>query len=253
MPRRIGTYQEQPNKIFNQGLFDISSDAKHRIGTVRPLDDGRIFAYAKAGGTELAAGVLTQQIVADSALQNIAVTAAAAIGDKELSVTFTATAGLAANDLANGWLHVNDEAGEGHLYKIRGNTAFAVGVATAGTVYLYDSLRVALTKDTSEITATPSVQWGTVICPTTLTAVPAGVTSRVVTANYYYWNQVKGVCCVLTDGTIAIGEEVAPSNGTAGSVEAMVHATTLDTNVGSCITVNASTEYSLINLNIPGY
>ena len=43
----IGSYTEQPKSIFAQSLFDESSTEKERIGTVRTLDDGRVFVYAK--------------------------------------------------------------------------------------------------------------------------------------------------------------------------------------------------------------
>ena len=72
-----GGYAETPNTFWRQGLFEESSTQKHRIGAVRALDDGRVFAYAKAGAT-LAAGECNQAAAVDTYSLQCAVAAAAA-------------------------------------------------------------------------------------------------------------------------------------------------------------------------------
>jgi hypothetical protein len=197
----------------------------------------------------LAVAKLTQQSVPDANANNEALSAtqSAAIGATEIVVTFGGA--VTADFYKDGIFYVNDATGEGYMYRVKGHAAGTANV----TIYLKDPIRVALVASTSEWSMIQNRQKGVIICPTTLTAPPAGVPPIAVTANYFFWNQVKGPCVVLTDGTLAIGEEVAPSNGTAGSVEALVHATTFDTTVGTVAGLNASTEYSLINLAIPGY
>jgi hypothetical protein len=234
---------------FSQSIYKQSVTQKEKLGTVRYTEDGRCFAYARAGGVALGAGALTQSAPIDSNAHNEALSSAqsAAVGATSVTVTFGGA--VTADYYKDGWMHINDATGEGHIYRVKGHPAGTAGV----TVTLYDPIRVALVASTSEWTMTANVQNLVVICPTTLTGVPAGVPLIPVDINYYFWNQVKGPCPVLTDGTLAQGELVAVSNGTAGSVEAAVFATTLDTAVGLCMQVNATTEYSLIMLAIPGY
>lgn len=248
---KIGTYQDGPVRYFNQGLFEESSVAKHRIGTIRMLDDGRVFAYARDGGSALSAGKVNQQYAPTANHLNCAVAVAAAIGDLSVAVTLGATA--AAKDLyKDGFLHVNDATGEGHLYKIRGHAA--IDSAGTGVFYLYDKIRVAL-DITSEVTLTKHPQDSVLTLPTTATGVPVGVAPIAVTASYYFWNQVKGVCPVLIDGTVVIGQHVRLSDGVAGAVEPLDRdgSTEDEACIGTVLRVNANTEYGLIMLAIPGY
>lgn len=239
----------QPLKItgWNQDIYQQSATQKETIGTVRTLKDGRKFAYAKNGAGALAAGKLTQAAVWQTDQLAQAVNTAA-IGDTSLTVTVTNA--VTADQYKDGFIWASDDTGEGHIYEVLSNTAASGGGDS--TFYLKTPIRVAFAADTT-VTMLANLQNGVLICPTTLTGAPAGVPLIPVTAAYYFWNQVKGPCPVLIDGTVAIGEEVAPSNGTAGAVEALVHATTFDTTVGVAMTVDATTEYGLINLSIPGY
>lgn len=247
--RKVANWQEDRPGFYPQGIFEESATQKMPLGHIRPVADGRLYAYAQAGAVALAAGKLTQNVAPVANHLNCVVYAAAAIGAKTVQVTLGATA-LTANYYKNGWLHVNDATGEGHLYKVRGHAA--ADASAVATIYLYDAIRVALTTS-SEVTLTVAEQSAVIVAPTTLTASIAGVPPIAVTATYYFWNQVKGDCCCLIDGTVAIGEEVAPSNTVAGAVEALVHATTFDTTVGVVRQVNADTEYGLIRLAVPGY
>lgn len=238
-----------PKKItgWNQGIYQESATQKEMLGTVRELIDGRKFAYAKNGAGALAAGKLTQGAVWQTTQLAQAVNTAA-IGDTSLTVTVTNA--VTADQYKDGFIWVSDDTGEGNIYEVLSNTAASGGEDSV--FYLKGCIRVAFA-DATTVTMYACLQNGVIICPTALTAAPAGVPLIPVTASYYFWNQVKGPCPVLIDGTVAIGEEVAPSNTTAGAVEALVHATTLDTTVGVAMTVDASTEYGLINLAIPGY
>lgn len=248
MAGQVTSYQDSPPKLLVQGLYDESLTALQRLGTVRCLDDGRTFAYARAGAVALAAGKLTQNAVVAANHLNIAVATAAAIDDTRVNVTLGATA-AAANLYKDGFLHVNDAAGEGHLYKIRGHLA----IVSAGTGYieLYDKLRVALTT-LSEVTLTQSPQDGVLVFPISQTGAPAGVPPIAVTASYYFWNQVKGPCACLVDGVVVVGNDVAPGTVTAGALKAAA-TTDIVGAVGRVLRVNADTEYALIQLAVPGY
>jgi hypothetical protein len=213
------------------------------------LDDGRVFAYAKAGET-LVPGKLCMGPPTVAAHDTIAVQAAASVGDKRVAVTLGATA-ITLNLYKDGWLRIDDASAGAELYKIRGCPA----ADASGTAYidLYDSLRVALTTSNTA-SLMKSVQDGILLLVYNgIAGGIAGVPPIDVTSGYYFWNQVKGACSVLTDGTITIGLHVAPSNGTSGAVELAVPGTTHEVIVGQCLQVSATTLYSLINLAIPGY
>ena len=47
----------------------------------------------------------------------------------------------------------------------------------------------------------------------------SGVTTRVMQAEYYGWVQTTGVCTILADGSIAIGDNLTLSDGVAGAVQ----------------------------------
>lgn len=238
---------------FLQGIYEQSSVQKEELGTIRVLKDGRTFAYALAGATALGAGALTQGSAPDSNAHNEAIAASASIGAKTLTITFGGA--VTANFYKDGYLHVNDATGEGHAYRIKAHPAGTSSVL----VDLYDPIRVALTASTSEITLTANIQSGVIIHGSPPTAVVAGVPPIAVTAAYYFWNQVKGWAAVLTEGTVVIGQAVVPSTATDGAVAplALTEATPNtgggQLKVGTVMQVNATTEYSLINLGIPGY
>lgn len=286
----IGDYVEQIKKLYNQGLFEESSVAKERIGQLRPLDDGRLFVYARAGAVTLAPGKLMQMPVPITNHINQAVAAEAALGGRRVYVTLGAT--IATKDYyKDGVLLINDAAGEGHCYKIRGHKEIAS--AGSGWIELYDALRLALTA-ASEYTLLTARQASLIIHPSPPTALVAGVPPMAITALYYFWNQVKGFCPVLVDGTLVIGNQVQPSISVDGAVSPLTHAhdlivataggaadhvttvaagalafttggtvagggssgvqnAALPLIVGSVIVVNADTEYALIDLQIPGY
>ena len=246
---RQGNWDEQAPKIFAQGLWDESSTKNHPLGTMRVISDGRAFCYALNGAAELAAGKLNQTVAPVSTFEGQAVAAAAPVDDREL--TLTPGAGTAvANLYADGFLHINDAAGEGHMYKVKSHKA--VTSSTDFTLNLYDFIRVALTTS-SKWTLTVNNQKNLIISPTTLTGNIAGVAPRVVTAAYYFWNQVRGCASVLGHGTLVIGDNVTPSvanTPVAGAVEASTEATSVATIVGKVLHVSGGTEYSLVDLCI---
>jgi hypothetical protein len=237
---------------FTQGIYNQSVEQKEALDTIRVLKDGRTFAYARAGAVALGAGKVNQSPIMTSNSDNIAVVGATAIGATSVSVTF---GGAVTSDFyKDGTLHINAGTGAGHVYRIKSHPAGT----TAVLVDLHDPIRVALVNSTSKATLIANRQNLVIVVPiTTITGAPAGVSVIPVDINYYFWNQVKGWCPILTDGTVTtdvvIGEEVAISKSVAGAVESLVHATSWDTTVGTVLRVNVDTEYSLINLAIPGY
>lgn len=234
---------------FAQPIYQQSATQKEELGTLLTTKDGRVFAYSRNGAADLAAGKLTQAAAPDSNAHNEKIAAAAAAGATTIVVTFGGA--VLADAYKDGYVHINDEAGEGHIYRVKGHPAGTANVP----VYLHDPIRVALVADTSEITLTKHPQDSVIVLPTTATSVPIGIPPIPVTANSYFWNQVKGPAPVLTDGTIVIGQHVRLSDAVAGAVEPLDRDGTAEDEavVGTVLQVNGTGEYSLIMLAIPGY
>lgn len=244
-----GNYIEEPASVFNQSLFEASAVQKHRLGTKRVLDDGRVFVYAKMGAVAGVAGSLYQSEVPDANLDELVMLATdlPAVGEKEIYFTNGATA-ITLNMFRDGFCVVNKGTSAGHMYKISGNPA--IGAATAGKIDLYDAVRVAGVA-LDEITLVKNPYDGVIIHPSPPTALPLGICPIAVTASYYFWLQTAGICAALTDGTLVIGNALKPSETTDGAVCAYLVADAGDLvlpEVGRVIEVGATGEWSLIDL-----
>jgi hypothetical protein len=200
---------------FAQGIYEISSTCKERIGRLRVTDDGRKLRYARANSSAaLAAGKLGVGAAISANVINFA-PPAAAIGTKQLSLTLGGASTYAADYFKGGYLQVNDGTGEGSTYEIESSQAVSAG--TSMVITLEDPIKVALTAAGSEVSLINS-PWMAVQESTTL-EIPCGVPLVAVTLSYYYWAQTGGLACVLMDGTPAAGSLVQQSNGTAGAME----------------------------------
>jgi len=250
-----GDYTEERKKIYSQGLYEESSVAKERVGTIRKLDDGRVFIYTRAGAVALAAGKLCQAAIPVANHVNKAIAVAAAVGDKSVTVTLGATAATV-NQYKDGFLYINDAAGEGYMYKVSGHPA--ADASASLVVQLYDGIRYALTTS-SEYTLVASPFSGAIIHDSPPTAVLIGIPPIAITANYYYWSQVKGMCIVLSDGTPAIGTVVIPSTSVDGSVatpvltEGTPNTGLNQQGIGALLNTGVDTEYKMIMLSLPGF
>lgn len=229
-----GYVQAAPNDVHSS-----SSTQELNLGARAMLQDGREFVYVKAGASALVAGKLQQAPAIVANHQNIAVAAAAAIGDKSVTVTLGATAATA-DQYAGGFLVVNDADGEGYVYKIEGNPA--ADSAGSLVVSLADELIEALTTS-SEVCLIPNLYNGVIINPTTATNAPVGIAVSDIAANEYGWLQVKGPAPCLSQGAITVGLGIAPSGSVAGAV-AVVAATT--NQIGSALQAGVDTEYRTV-------
>jgi hypothetical protein len=250
------SFQKNNPEVFDQHLWDISSTAKHQLGTVRELADGRTFVYAQAGAVDLVEGTLNQMAVQVANHLNMDIAAAptaasGAIGSFFATPTLGATAATA-GQYSEGYLYHNKNGVLGQMYKIKGHPA--ADASTALKIELFDPIRVALA-DADEVTIAKHPQDGVIIYPTTSTRVATGVAPVAVTAAYYFWNQVKGPAAVLADGTLVLGNHVRASDGTAGAVENLDRDGVAedDVCVGTCINIGTTAETAFIMLAIPGY
>ena len=229
-----------------QGIYDVDTVQRLPLGTRVRLADGRAFVYGKAGAVQLAYGKLNQGPVFDTTnAKDRAVTANVAVGDRSIKVTFGAA--VTANQYAGGIVWVNDDTGEGEAYTIKTHAAGTTGVE----LHIYEKVRVAITAGAGTCSVVANPFNGVVICPTTLTSQVVGVAPVTVPIANYAWFQTAGPCALLTNGTIVVGNTVEASATTGGAVDPTAE-TTYGTPLGQVIMANASTEYSLVNLAIPG-
>jgi len=207
-----GSYQNAPGLMFNQGLYDESISQKHKLGTIRCLEDGRRYVYCQDDGTGLTAGALIGKAVA---LQACTVAALDAVAAGETKVTLTLTGTPTANLYRDGWMIFTKTAGIGEMYKIRGNTVDDVPASGRCTFYLYDKLATALTTAGTTIDVIANIYDGVALVPAnsnyngsgTATEKPLGVTLRSVTASYYFWAQTGGLASLVMDIDAAAGAE----------------------------------------------
>lgn len=224
-------------------------NAIYDLGTLMVFPDGRRFRYVQAGASALAPGKLYQRTVPGANYDELAVPSAYAVGDTTVTVTNGATA-ITLNQFAQGYLSVEDDTGEGHLYKIKSNTADA---ATGQTVTLVlespKGLRVAWTTATT-VGLTESPYYKVIVHPSPPTAPLVGVAVDATTALYYGWVQVGGVCTVLCDTACTLAKAVMASTSVDGSVILYTTGGDDEEIVGICVENAADTEYGLVDLRL---
>lgn len=234
-PRAINPFRTTTNQEFPLGTKLIYGD--------------RAFVYAKAGAVALAVGKLMQAVVPLAGHIDEVVNSPAA---GSTTIAFTpntlTTDDLAANELADGYILINDDTGEGYLYRIKSHPAI-LG-ATSGTLTLYDPIELTL-GDNATATVFRNRYRNVILHPSPPTALLAGVTVAAVAASEYCWLQQKGPCPVLTQGTLVIADLCVPSATVDGAVMPSAAIETDGPVVGHVFAVNADTEYSCIWLDIP--
>ncbi len=203
---------------FDQDIYQINASRKEVLGTLRILQDGRKFRYARAGSSALAAGKLGVAAAINADHINEAMATSEPIGTKMLTLTVTAGTAILANELKGGAFQINDETGEGYSYIIESNTAIS-GSGTSITITLEEGLKVALVAATSEFTLVHNL-CNDVVEGTTI-GTPVGVALVVVTGAYYYWAQTGGLAIGLLTGTPAAGDGLIQCNAVAGAFETL--------------------------------
>jgi len=203
--------------VFGINPLDTSSTPKHDLGTYGYTADGRLFRYAKAGGTGLSQGQL--QIMADLAgNHDDCATNTASKGDTTVTVTLGATA-VVANEYDGGYMVVNDDTGEGTTYRIESVPASSGSEDVV--VVLKDALWENFGAGTT-VTLVRNPYYGILVSDGTQTDTALGVPIVDVTANYYCWIQTKGICSVLADtgAQPSGGSPITIGDTSTGGVEA---------------------------------
>lgn len=239
--------------VIDVDPFSTSVQQQHELGASVNVSDGRIFRYAKVGGTTTSAGKMSTAPLQKTNHHNMAVQAAAAIGALNVSVTLGATATVA-EEYQEGFLIVGLTPGQGHVYKIS-DQPLALSASTQ-PLTIYDPIQVALTTS-SKATMTHN-NWNGVIEGTTQTIRAAGVPMTPVTTSTtappYFWTQTRGVASVLNDQAIALGSWLAISASVSGAVIAAsgTYGTALVTTLVGIqnIKVGVDTQYEPVFLTI---
>ena len=257
-----GSFEKEMPTMFTQNLYEESNVALAPLGAVRTLSDGREFVYCHvSNAANLAAGALAQSPVCDVAnLGNLAITANANIGAKEVSITLgDTTAANTANALAGGILHINTGAGNGCAYRIESHAAIAANAN--GNIALSDKLRANIAAATSKASLYPDPYKNVIVHPSPPTGKLVGVATFPVTKNYYAWLQRKGPCALENEAgsgaALAPGEEAYASpasdgciTGQVSNANAIVAMTTFKFPVGKVMANNANDHWALVDLNL---
>jgi hypothetical protein len=229
----------------------VTATKKVPLGTRMIMEDGRAFRYCKAGEA-IGAGMLCQTglAIADHDM-DLPIQAAAAVGATSISVTIATTA-VTADQYADGYIYINDGAGEGHIYRIdSAHAAYA-----AGTVVIPlapgDAVAEVLATATSLAGLVANPYGGALLYNTTPDGLAIGVAATEIASASYGWLQTWGWGNVLVNGTQVLGKCAVPGLTTSGSVDPHVSTGDAALNIGVCgaTPISVTTDYGFFFLTI---
>ena len=209
----------------------------------RLLYGNSVYAYGRLAAAAATAGKCVTHAGSIAHHFDLTPTAGVAAGETAISVE-TAGTDITLNQYANGYLYVNDAAGEGQMLRIKSNPAHDHSADPSIVITCYDDLATAITTS-SRITLIPDPRSGQIVQAATTTGATLGVTVVDMAASAYGWFTVSGPATVLTSGTLVVGNHAVPL-GAAGAVGPA--AGDVIQVIGTVMIVNVTTDYSLINL-----
>lgn len=232
--------------LTNQDARTISSTKLHALGSVMETADGRVYRYALAGASNLAAGLVNNGVakVTNHTLNSVAT--AAAVGDRSVNITLAGATATTAAQYDDGYLHVIDSSGVGCSYRIAGTGVIAS--SGTGRVQLAEGIATALTTS-SKVALVPSPWAGSIVQSGSVSLFINGSNNVAVTAANYYWSQTAGITSLLSDGIIAKNAEAINSDAVAGAVETRVDAT-VTRGVGWAVEATVDAKYYPIFLGL---
>ena len=181
-------------------IRDSTAQPKHALGTRVSLSDGRVFRYAQFGTATTASRLVA--VGSDSVLNAAATTGVGVLAPVSSNTTTDGTAGqkfiqftlagMTLNQLAGGYFHTADGAGEGYTYRIKGNTATSGPAAGDIRIELYENIEVEVGSGTLTFLM-GSLYSNLKECDVSGTESQiAGVTTAYHAANTYGWVQTWG-------------------------------------------------------------
>tara|TARA_R110002167_G_scaffold72089_6_gene203078 strand:+ start:995 stop:1900 length:906 start_codon:yes stop_codon:yes gene_type:complete len=209
----------------------------------RLLYGNTVYSYGKMGAGAVTAGKCVTHAASIAHHFDLTPTAGVAAGETAISVE-TAGTDITLNQYANGYLYVNDAAGEGQMLRIKSNPAHDHSEDPSIVITCYDDLATAITTS-SRITLIPDPRSALIGQAATTTGATMGVTVVDMAATHFGWFAVSGPATVLTSGTLVVGNHAVPL-GAVGAVGPA--AGDVIQVIGTVMIVNVTTDYSLINL-----
>ena len=182
----------------DQGIWDVATAARVRVGTRATLDDGRTFFYARSSGAAIVAGNNLSAEIQTAQFTELAVPTSLA-GATSVSVTLGSTA-VTINEYAGGYLCVIDDTGEGITYKIDGHAA--ADASGPVVIELVDAINVDFGAGTTvQLVKNP---WMDVVIAAAAQAhFSVGISQVAVgsgaTTSQYFWVQTAGISCAWQD------------------------------------------------------
>jgi len=198
----------------DQQIYEVSSVQNFELGARKEVGVS-VYQYGLAGAVDLALGVLCQAPVPAAAHHDLVPAASYAAGVYIVTLTLGATP-LAANEMAGGWLHVNDGTGQGQVFEILSHPAALAAATCAFTLKTPITTAFNAANTLCALTANP--YRAVIIHPGPPTAQLVGVPVAAIPAANYGWFQTRGPAAVLTQGTLYIYQQVKPAPATAGAV-----------------------------------
>jgi len=188
-----------------------TADKRHPLGTLGLLPDGRIYRYVKNSATALSISGLFVATGVTTPLNTATITADVAIGGTSVICDATKGAAIAADHYEDGTLVIAAGCGAGETYRIKSSTArdgTATGTVTV-TLYADDAITVALETSTTDLDIFANLYNAVIVNPVDAQSAVIGVNPMPITASYYFWAQVKGVCAIKADAAAGtVGAEL---------------------------------------------
>ena len=221
---------------------------KQKLGTRMQIFD-REFVYCQAGEA-ITAGKLVMGAARTAGHQvDLAVSAASA---GSTTVTLSGSLTVTKDQYKDGWIIFNDVEEEGHMYRIKSNTAVSSATGCVITLDEEDGLVVAIT--TSQQVGLYESPYKEVEAhdANDVDHAPLGWTCVDIADESYGWLCVKWFTTALVDGTPAAGGPLIASNGVDGAVEVYDEDGTVNLSfVGYMGPIaGVAGEYGLIKANI---
>lgn len=235
-----------PLFIAEGDVYKQTNYQMHDLGALGMAENGDLYRYAKLAA-DVSAGYLLVSKGREANHQNVALSAAAAVGDTKVIPTVGATA-VDANEYDEGWLVFSDVSPEGEAYKIVSHEANAGSLATDINL---DRPLLAAASVLSEVTLVRN-PWNEPAVSQLIAERAAGVTMTDwdVSVADYGWLKTRGVQPVLVDtagitvGMIAcISDQVNGAVGVKSDMDAEVP-------VGQAMQTGTATEFNPIYLEI---
>ncbi len=219
---------------------------QHPLGALGMAENGDCYRYAKLAA-DATAGKLLVSLGREANHQNIALSAAAAAGDKLLVPTVGATA-VDANEYDEGWIVFSDVSPEGELYKIVKHDASTGSEA----VNFYVERGILTAATTSSEVALVRNPWNSPAVSQLIAERAAGVTISDwdVSEAAYGWLKTRGVAACLVDTAgVTVGYKVTISDQVNGAV-GLYSDVDAECVVGQAMQTGTATEFNPIYLSI---